>query len=531
MDRTLTTRHKGDYLQGSFYRHGADGLASTADPATGVELDRIRWRHGAVDEALGDAPVAAAVWGARAPSQRVAMLGRLAEALEERRRVLAALVSREMGKPRWEAEQECLLAVSAVSLLLERAGQLLDERRHPGAPGAVRRRPLGTVAAITPFPHPVLDPLRLLVPLLAAGNAVIWNPSSEVPLVSQLLTEAFDGCRLPAGLLALVQGPGDVIGDRLARGGVQMVAAAGSRATGETLRAHGGRAWLQTGGKGWAIVCRDADLDRAAMEIVTGAFLTAGQRARSTSRVLVDRVVARDLLKRVVALTDGLTVGPPSDVDTFAGPLVSRRARAAFDAHLGAWSDADLEFPVEGGSAVLRSGLRRKHHAYVRPAIALTETPLPEHLTAPEEIEGPLLLGVLVGDAEEAVDAFNAHRYGLAASIFTEDEARFRALSAQLRSGCVNWNRGTVVESSRFPNAGLRGSGGGAEGNGDLALAATWAQSTLAASGRFDPSRRPPGMAWPSDVMGVIDPTSLATPPYNPADDTTVNTGLDTTAG
>jgi acyl-CoA reductase-like NAD-dependent aldehyde dehydrogenase len=529
MDRTLTTHHKGDYLQGSFYRHGSDGEGSTSDPATGIELDRVHWRRGAVDQALVDAAAAGDEWGARSPSQRIDRLRRVADALEERRKVLAPLVSREMGKPRWEAEQECLLAVSAISLLLERAGQLLAERRHPGADGSVVRRPLGTVAAITPYPHPVLDPLRLLIPALAAGNAVVWKPSSEVPLVSQLVTEAFDGCRLPPGLLSVVHGPGPEIGACLAASDVPLVAAACSRATGEAIRAKAGRAWLQTGGKGWAIVCRDADLDRAAVEIVSGAFLTAGQRARSTARLLVDRRCARDLLKRVVALTDGLTTGPPSSTNTFAGPLVSRRAREQFDLVLQQWGSA-VEFAVEGGSGQLPPSLRRKHHAYVSPAIALTEGELPPSLTPPEDVEGPLLLAVLVDDAESAVEAYNAHPYGLAASVFTESKARFGALAAQLRCGSVNWNRGTVVESSRFPNAGLRGSGNGAEANGDLALAASWAQSTLAATGRLDPSRRPPGMAWPADVMGVIDPTSLVTPPYNPADDTTMS-GIDTTLG
>jgi hypothetical protein len=107
----------------------------------------------------------------------------------------------------------------------------------------------------------------------------------------------------------------------------------------------------------------------------------------------------------------------------------------------------------------------------------------------------------MVDDPEHAAVAFNDHPYGLAAAIFTSSEARFRYLASVVRAGAVNWNRGTTVASARYPNAGLGRSGHGAETNVGLLYACTWPQSSLAASGPFDPSYRVPGMDWPAEIQ------------------------------
>ncbi len=523
MDRTLLTRHKGDYLAGSFFQSGSDGRIVDVDPATGVPLDTLPYRAAAVDEAVADAREAHTAWGGARVEQRCDILRRVRDVLEGRRGSLAAMLSREMGKTLWEANLECVAAVRAIDLLLEQAPPVLRETPHPTAPGSVRRRPMGVVGAVTPAPYPIYGPIQLLVPALLAGNAVVWNPASSVPLTSQRLAEVFDGGRIPARILSMVQGPRDPVGHKLvAHPDVDLLLANGSRSSMEAVRAaRGTRAtWTQNGGKGWAIVCADADLDRAAYEVVTGAFLSSGQRSNATSRVLVERKVAREFLRRVVALTNGLTVGAPSDGDSFCGPLGEGPQLQAFAATLKAWADAGVPFPVEGGADRLARSMKRAGQCYAAPAIALLDGPLPPDLTPPEEVEGPLLLARLVDDAEQAALAYNDHPYGLAAAVFTESELRFAGLSQILEAGVVNWNRGTIVASARYPNAALRASGHGAEANGELMRVCTWSQSSLGAAGRFNPAHRVPGMTWP-EAMGVIDPSSVSTPPYRPDDDTT----------
>ncbi len=523
MDRTLLTRHKGDYLAGSFFQNGADGLVVDVDPATGVPLDSVPWRLGAVEDAVADAREGGVAWGAARVEQRCELLRRIRDVLESRRGSLAAMLSREMGKTLWESNLECVAAVRAIDLLLEQAPPILREEPHPSAPGSLKRRPLGVVAAITPSPYPIYGPIQLLVPALLAGNAVVWNPSSSVPLTSQRLAEVFDGGRIPERVLSLVHGPRDPVGHALVtHPGVDLVLANGSRSSMEAVRAARGerRVWTQNGGKGWAIVCADADLDRAAYEVVTGAFLSAGQRSNATSRVLVERSVAREFLRRVVALTNGLTIGPPSGMDSFCGPLGGSEQHAAFLDTLAAWADAGVPFPVEGGLEPLPQNLRRKGQCYAAPAIALLDGPLPDGLVPPEEVEGPLLLARLIDDAEQGAIAYNNHPYGLSAAVFTESALRFSGLAQLLHAGAVNHNRGTIVASARYPNAALRASGWGAEANGELMRACTWPQSSLGATGRFNPAHRVPGMTWP-EAMGVIDPSAISTPPYRPEDETT----------
>lgn len=523
MDRTLLTRHKGDYLAGSFYKTGVDGSVVNVDPSTGVKIDTVPWRLGAIDEAVADAVDAQAPWGSARIEQRCDIIRRVRDVLESRRGALAAMLSREMGKTQWEANLECVASVRAIDLLLEQAPPILREQAHPTARGALRRRALGVVGVITPSPYPVYGPIQQLVPALLAGNSVVWNPSSLVPLTSQKLTEVFDGGRIPSRILSVVQGPRDPVGHALVKHpDVDFLIATGSLLSMTAVRAArpNRRTWTQSGGKGWAIVCADADLDRAAYEVVTGAFLSSGQRSNATSRVLVEKKVAREFLTRVVALTNGITVGPPSDVESFCGPMVDQPGHEAFLATLKAWADAGVPFPVEGGQESLPRKFKHKGQCYALPAIALAEERLPPGLTQPEDVQGPLLLAQLVEDAEQAAHAFNQHPYGLAAAVFTESELRFSGLAQILEAGTVNMNRGTIVASARYPNAGLRASGYGAEANGELMRACTWPQASLGATGRFNPAHRVPGMLWPKE-MGVIDPSTVSTPPYRPDDDTT----------
>ena len=514
MDRTLITRHRGDFLNGSFFLSGRDGSVATRDPATGITLDDVPYRKAAVSEAVQDGRRAFGEWSQVPLPQRLRRVHLLRDLLAERQGLLSAIASREMGKPVWECELECAAAVRALDLLMEQAEELLAPRPHPSVPGVLRRRPVGVVGALTPFPFPVYGAIQVVLPCLLAGNSVVWKPSSRVPLTSQRVADVFDASRFPVGSFSMVQGPRSPIGRTLlAQADIDMFAVAGSAEPAELARGTGKRCWTQSGGKGWAFVAADADLDRAAYEIVTGAFLSTGQRCNATSRVVIEREVARPLLTRVVALVGGLSVGAPTDPAVFCGPRVGLSARRRFHAALKSYAEAGVEFPVEGGGGQLPAKLRRRGQCYVAPALGLVEGDLPAGLLPPEEVEGPLVIAQLADSVEQGVDAYNAHPYGMAAAVFCERRSRFEAVARRVRAGAVNWNRGTIVASARFPNAGLRRSGRGAEGNAALLLAATTSQSTLMGSGRLDPRHRVPGMAWPEE-MGSLEPVDATTPPY-----------------
>jgi len=297
LDPTLITRHAGDYLWGSFYQEGANGSFETCDPATGVSLDHIPWRVEAVDTAVEDARSQRESWGQRSLTERIAIAREFRELVSNRRGDLSAMASREMGKPLWEATLECIATVRAIDLLIDAAQTIIADQPHPSGTGMLRRRPLGAVGVITPYPYPIYGPVQSILPVLLGGNTVVWKPSSQVPLVSQKVVECFDAARIPPGVVSMVQGPRDPLGAALAsHEGLDLIVGAGSATTGDAIAelcATDRAPWMQTGGKGWAIVCADADLDRAAYDVVTGAFLTAGQRSNATSRRQVARAVAR----------------------------------------------------------------------------------------------------------------------------------------------------------------------------------------------------------------------------------------------
>jgi len=526
MESTLITRHRGDYLWGSFYLEGADGFIETRDPATGVVLDKVPWRLSALNAAVRDARRSSADWDGTNLQDRLRIVHNLREVLHTRCDELAAMICREMGKPLWEARLECIAAVKAIDALLEQCGRILAPIPHPSAQGMLRRRPMGTVAVVTPFPYPIFGPLQLLLPCLIGGNSVVWNPSSLIPLCSQKLAEAFDASGIPRGVFSMVTGPRDPLGEALVHHkNIDMIVGAGSTDLGDAIRADadGKPIWAQTGGKGWAIVCDDADLDRAAYEVITGAFLTTGQRCNATSRVLVEEAVAEPFLARLTALAHELNVTPPTDTDCFCGPLVSQDARKRFLEQVEAYEQAEATFLAGGPAATedLPAKMLRFGQGYVRPVLVQVDDGLPPGLALPEEIEGPLLVATVVDRAEEAVDSYNAHPFGLAASVFTQSSNRADTLIRNLKAGCVNWNRGTIVASARYPNAGLGRSGQGAEGNAALLLACTWPQAKLATSGPFDPSHRVPGIGWPAE-MALDDPTEAITPPFRPGDDTRI---------
>lgn len=504
MISSQNNRHRGDYLWASFYLQGSDGSFPNIDPASGELLGEIPYRADAVDIATADAQRAFEAWGNTQLDQRIAVIRRARDLLQSRREAIAEIIASEMGKALWEARLECAAGVRAIDLFIDAARPLLLEQPHPSVRGIMRRRPLGPIGVVTPYPYPIFGPIQQLIPALIAGNTIVWKPSSLVPISAQKLVEVFDSARLPPGVISLVQGPRDPVGTRLLQqDSFKLLLAAGSASTGEQIRmgCSGTRSpWVQTGGKGWAIVCADADLDRAAYEVVTSAFLTTGQRCNSTSRVLIEGRVAQPFLKRVIALSQTLRIGNPSSEGVFCGPLVDVARRQAFDAHLRSLAQAGVEFPLEGGSGQLRGELRQPNQAYVAPAVALVEGSPPADSILPEEVQGPLLVASLVNEPETAAALYNEHPYGMSAAVFTGSEARFRYLASILRAGTLNWNRGTTVASARYPNAGLRRSGYGAETNVSLLRVCSWPQSSLSAQGEFNPTYRVPGMGWPREM-------------------------------
>jgi succinylglutamic semialdehyde dehydrogenase len=447
----------------------------------------------AVDLAVARARAAARGWRDAGFEARAAVLRRYATLAREHSEALAALIAREVGKALWDARAEAQLVAAKVDATLGEGMRFVAEiEAGPGARATFH--PRGVLAVLGPFNFPAHLPNGHVVPALATGNTVVCKPSELAPTVGAFLAALWRDAGLPPGVFELVQG-GAETGRALAlHPDVDGVLLTGSWAAGRalaeaTLDQPGKLLALEMGGKNAMIVCADADLALAVAEAALSIAATTGQRCSSLSRIFVARSLADAFVERLAHVLGGIRIGAPLEAGVFMGPLVScaahaklARFRALAPAAGGervAIAGPDLPPPF-AGPGLVRFPDARQDHPYHR-----------EEIFAPEAGVYP------VGDLDEAIAAVNDSDYGLAASIMTRDRSQYERCIGRVRTGILNWNRGTIGASGRLPFGGARRSGNDRPAGILSTVYCTVPQSHLEHAGGFDPSALPPGMPAP----------------------------------
>ncbi len=415
------------------------------------------WSRAAAESAVARARSAAPAWGRTKLEDRLALLKALRARFVARKDAFAHLLAAEVGKPLWEGAQEAQLLPAKIDSTLEEGLRLVAPHRPPGVDGEWRYRPHGVLAVIGPFNFPVHLPNGHIVPALALGNTVIFKPSELTPALGALYGQCVAEAGFPEGVFQIVQGERSV-GEYLSQDAeVDGILFTGSVAVGNAIaRANADKPGkllaLELGGKNAALVFDDADLERAAYQVAFGGYVTAGQRCSSTSRVLVQRATVDAFQRRLAALCERAVVGHPEDPKTFLGPLVSAAAKARYLAALQKATGQAVVAPSEASVAG-----KRGH--YVRPSVHRVEKVLPGDAYQTQELFGPDIAVYAFDSAEEATELANATDFGLCASVFTQDRARFERLAAELRAGVINWNSPTVGASGKLPFGGVGNSG------------------------------------------------------------------------
>jgi aminomuconate-semialdehyde/2-hydroxymuconate-6-semialdehyde dehydrogenase len=460
-----------NYVGGAFSAPAEGGRLDDLSPATGRVVANIpRSMAADVGAAVGAAAEAAAgPWAETGPVERARVLDAIADRIEAQIEPLAQLESLDTGKPVSLARRVDI--PRAVANFRFFAGALRhDETGFHGTSRSVLnytlRQPLGVVGLITPWNLPLYLLSWKTAPALAMGNTVVAKPSELTPLTAAALAEIVHGLgdALPDGVFNLVHGLGPEVGQALVEHPrVAGISFTGGTATGARVAATAAPQFkklsLELGGKNATLVFADCDLEQATAGASRAAFLNQGQVCLCGSRILVERAVYKDFLAGLVARTQGMVVGDPSEEATELGALISLAHRDKIEGYVALAREEGGT--VECGGERPRLGGALDQGAFFTPTVI---SGLPTSCrTATEEIFGPVVTVHPFDSEDEAVDAANSVRYGLSASVWTRDLSRAHRVSAALDTGMV-WVNTWLLRDLRVPFGGVKDSGVGREG-------------------------------------------------------------------
>ena len=432
------------------------------DPATEELVDRAPMAsEDDARRAIAAANAAFRSWRHATAHERAELLHEVARKIRARTDELAALLTREGGKPLVENRDEMGWSAACFDYYAElqrnARGRVIPSV-EPSQLALVLKEPYGVVAAIVPWNYPILLMSWKVAPALAAGNTVIIKPSEMTPLSTLLFAEIFD--HLPPGVVNIVSGYGATVGRELVVSrDTHMIAFTGSFATGREI-AHLAaervkRTHLELGGKDAFIVAEDADLDVAVPGVAWAALLNAGQVCTSTERVYVHASIAQPFTERLVDYVKTLRLGPGSDPATDIGPLIGERYRRKVEEH--------VDEARQRGARILAGGRRPPQLArgfFYEPTV-LTGVDH-SHRIMHEETFGPTIPIMAYRDFDEAIALANDCDYGLGANLYTSDPKKVKQYYEEVKAGTC-WVNDPLTDNDAGPFGGMKFSGGSRE--------------------------------------------------------------------
>ncbi len=432
-------------------RSPADGALLGTTPVSGADT---------MVEAIEAAHAAFPGWSATPAPRRGELLFRLVRILERELEPLARALALEEGKIIGEARGEVLKAIRYVEFAAGDARRLTGitvPSELPGTFACTMWRPHGVVGLITPWNFPVCIPLWKMAPALVAGNTVVLKPAPETPYTAHLIATYCEEAGFPKGVVNVVHGDAAPAIALLDHPYVRAVSFTGSTEVGLKVSARCAQlnkpVQCEMGGKNPLLVLDDADLDKAAVACVQGAFGSTGQRCTATSRAIVMEGVADAFVAKVVALGKALRAGHPLEEGVTMGPSVSERQMEKVISY--------TDIGAAEGRLVLGGGRIADLPRGWFPAPTLFDHVAPTARVATEEIFGPVLSVIRVATVDEAIDAANAVQFGLTSSVYTNDLSRAFAVIERLDTGMTQVNAPTMGGEAHLPFGGVKNTGVG----------------------------------------------------------------------
>lgn len=443
---------------------GSGGTQPVREPATGETLAEIGVATPQdVYRAADSAAVAQRAWAGLRPSERAGVLRRAGQLFEQHAAEISHWLTRESGSIAPKVAMELSVAAAecyeAAGLPGHPHGEVLTSEEDHWS--FARRRPAGVVSVIAPFNVPIVLAIRSVAPALALGNAVLLKPDPRTSVAGGVaLARVFEAAGLPAGVLQLLLGGGDVGAAVVDAPAVRVVSFTGSsaagRRVGEAAARHFKRAHLELGGNNAMIVLPGADFSRAVSAGAAGSFTHQGQVCMATGRHLVHESLHERYVDSLATTADRLPLGNPATEDVALGPIIDKGQVA----HI----DGIVQETVAAGGRLAAGG---SHHGLLYQPTVLAD--LEQHMPAwSEEIFGPVAPVLPFSSVEEAVDVVNASPYGLSVSILG-DVGEAMKIADRVESGKVHINEMTIGDEAQAPFGGWKNSGNGARFGGAAA--------------------------------------------------------------
>lgn len=491
----MTTELTGEGRIGGRWRQLSGAAFGSANPATGETI----WNGSEasvadVDDAVEAARLAFDNWRRTSLAERIAVVRRFAALASERKSELTALISRETGKPLWDAATEAAAMVGKAELSVKAYEERTPTKEQPAGAFVARlsHRPHGVMAVLGPFNFPGHLPNGHIMPALIAGNTVVFKPSEQTPAVGEYAVRLWQEAGAPEGVVNLVHGARAPAERLVAHDGVDGVLFTGGVPAGRAIHAAlAGKPEkilaLELGGNSPLIVWDAGDLEAAARLVAKSAFITSGQRCTCSRRLIVPAGVEGDeIIAAVAGLIDRIAVRPPdADPQPFMGCLISGRAA---DGVLAAQDEM-----IHGGGLPVRHVKRLAYGAaFLSPGLVDVTA---MNSRRDEEVFGPLLQVIRAPDFDAAIEEANATRFGLAAGLISDDGELWDRFSQEIRAGVVNWNRQTTGASGAAPFGGVGMSGNHRPAGYYAADYSAWPMASLVAAGPVRDEEPSPGVA------------------------------------
>lgn len=447
------------YIGGKWVGASSSQTINVFNPANGEKISEIPNASKIdVENAVNSAHQAFPEWSNLSPAIRGDYLRKIAQGLRGRADEITDLISLDVGMPRKMARiMQLGLPVDILDFYADLADKYSYEQYIGNA--KVISKPLGVVACITPWNYPLFQVAAKVGPALASGCTVVLKPSEIAPLSTFIFAEIIDSVGLPAGVVNLITGGGEVGENLVGSPNVDVISFTGSTLVGKKINQVAAQSLkkviLELGGKSASILLRDADYEKAIKSTVSSCFLNSGQTCLAQTRIIVPEEAYQTCADLAVKFTKAFTVGDPFDEDSKLGPLVSVNQQERVRTLINKAIDDGADCLV--GGVNYPEGINTGY--YVMPTVLGKVKP--ESRIAQEEVFGPVLSIITYKSEAEALDIANQSEYGLSGAVWSSDFIKANKFAEKIQTGQVHINGGKF--SIEAPFGGWKFSGQGYE--------------------------------------------------------------------